>query len=203
MPYGAGAGNTAPGGPAVRSRRTAPDGTYPPGGKAADARRAGAYGAGMTADQHSFVPAGFAVPRALAGDGFRLEPLGPEHNDRDLAAWTGSIAHIRATPGFVGRGWPPVGGMSAEANLADLVRHAREFEERVAFAYSVLEGDGPGDVIGCLYVHPAREAPDRIQVSSWVRADRAHLDAPLREAVRAWLRAEWPFDGTRIDYAPG
>ncbi|MER7735245.1 N-acetyltransferase [Streptomyces erythrochromogenes] len=157
----------------------------------------------MTADQHSFVPAGFAVPRALAGDGFRLEPLGPEHNDRDLAAWTGSIAHIRATPGFVGRGWPPVGGMSAEANLADLVRHAREFEERVAFAYSVLEGDGPGDVIGCLYVHPAREAPDRIQVSSWVRADRAHLDAPLREAVRAWLRAEWPFDGTRIDYAPG
>ncbi|MFJ6780685.1 N-acetyltransferase [Streptomyces yangpuensis] len=169
----------------------------------------------MTDDQQSFVPAGFTVPRTLVGDGFRLEPLGPGHNDRDLAAWTGSIAHIRATPGFVGRGWPPVEGMSAEANLADLVRHAREFEERVAFAYSVLEpsdgdgdGDGDGDrdgrddVIGCLYVHPAREAPDRIQVSSWVRADRAHLDAPLRDAVLTWLHAVWPFDGTRIDYAP-
>ncbi|WP_030961856.1 hypothetical protein [Streptomyces sp. NRRL S-378] len=173
----------------------------------------------MTDDQQTFVPAGFTVPRTLVGDGFRLEPLGPEHNDRDLAAWTGSIAHIRATPGFVGRGWPPVEGMSAEANLADLARHAREFEERVAFAYSVLEpadgdgdgasasaGDGAGngldDVIGCLYVHPARQAPDRIQVSSWVRADRAHLDAPLRDAVLTWLHAAWPFDGTRIDYAP-
>ncbi|MFG2337549.1 N-acetyltransferase [Streptomyces yangpuensis] len=159
----------------------------------------------MTDAQQTFVPAGFTVPRTLVGDGFRLEPLGPEHNDRDLAAWTGSIAHIRATPGFVGRGWPPAEGMTAAANLADLVRHAREFEERVAFAYSVLEpadGDGRDDVIGCLYVHPAREAPDRIQVSSWVRADRAHLDAPLRDAVLTWLHAAWPFEGTRIDYAP-
>ncbi|MFE9467961.1 N-acetyltransferase [Streptomyces virginiae] len=160
----------------------------------------------MTDDQHAFVPAGFTVPRTFVGDGFRLEPLGPQHNARDLAAWTAGIDHIRATPGFVGRGWPPVEGMSAEANRADLVRHAREFEERVAFAYTVLEGDddgpGSGDVVGCLYVHPAREAPGRIQVSSWVRADRAHLDAPLHHAVLAWLRTEWPFDATRIDYAP-
>ncbi|WP_157879768.1 hypothetical protein [Streptomyces yangpuensis] len=39
-------------------------------------------------------------------------------------------------------------------------------------------------------------------LSSWVRADRAHLDAPLRDAVLTWLHAVWPFDGTRIDYAP-
>uniref|UniRef100_A0AAU2JSM6 N-acetyltransferase n=1 Tax=Streptomyces sp. NBC_00049 TaxID=2903617 RepID=A0AAU2JSM6_9ACTN len=157
----------------------------------------------MSADRQSFVSDGFDVPRAFAGDGFRLEPLGERHNERDLAAWTGSIAHIRATPGFVGRGWPPVAGMSAEANLADLARHAHEFEERSAFAYSVLEGDGhTADVIGCLYVHPSREDAGRIVVSHWVRSDRAALDAPLHAAVTRWLAEAWPFDTARIDYAP-
>lgn len=32
------------------------------------------------------------------------------------------------------------------------------------------------------------------RVQSWVRADRHDLDRPLFEAVRAWLRTEWPFE---------
>ena len=43
--------------------------------------------------------------------------------------------------------------MSAEANLADLERHADEFERRVAFAYTVLRPESD-DVIGCLYLNP-------------------------------------------------
>jgi hypothetical protein len=35
-------------------------------------------------------------------------------------------------------------------------------------------------------------------VRSWVRADRADLDAPLYEAVTAWLTADWPFP--RVHY---
>ncbi|MDA5285693.1 N-acetyltransferase [Streptomyces sp. NPDC054904] len=153
----------------------------------------------MDDDQQGFgfVPDGFEVPRAFAGDGFRLEPLGPQHNERDLAAWSGSVEHVRATCGFSG-GWPPPEGMSAEANLADLVRHARDFEERSGFTYSVLEGED--EVIGCLYVYPARERPGRVRVNSWVRADRAYLDAPVRAAVGRWLREAWPFDAERIDY---
>ncbi|MER8093886.1 hypothetical protein [Streptomyces goshikiensis] len=58
-------------------------------------------------ERAAFVPDAFEVPRGLAGEGFRLEPLGPGHNERDLAAWTGSIAHVRATPGFEGQGRPP------------------------------------------------------------------------------------------------
>ena len=46
------------------------------------------------------VPDGFAVPRELVAERFRLEPLGPQHNERDHAAWTSSIEHIRSTPGF-------------------------------------------------------------------------------------------------------
>ncbi|MFC9297403.1 N-acetyltransferase [Streptomyces sp. NPDC057011] len=154
----------------------------------------------MSDEQQSFVPEGFEVPAGLEGAGFRLEPLGEEHNERDLAAWTGSIAHVRATPGFTGRGWPPVEGMSAEANLRDLARHARDFAERRGFTYSVLEGDR--EVIGCLYIYPGKEDPGRVQVSSWVRADRAHLDRVVYEAVRTWLREVWPFDAGRVDYAP-
>ncbi|MFD3698571.1 N-acetyltransferase [Streptomyces sp. NPDC058646] len=153
----------------------------------------------MNDDQQTFVPAGFEVPRTLEADGFRLEPLGERHNERDLAAWSGSIAHIRATPGFGGGNWPPPEGMSPEANRADLVRHARDFEARTAFTYSMLDGD---EVIGCLYIHPSRAAPGRVQVSSWVRADRAPLDAALYRTVSRWLREVWPFEAGRIDYAP-
>ncbi|MFD9353770.1 N-acetyltransferase [Streptomyces sp. NPDC060031] len=154
---------------------------------------------GKTSDRQPFVPDGFDVPATLAGEGFRLEPLAAGHNERDLAAWSGSIAHIRATPGFL-RSWPPLEGMSAEENLADLVRHAADFAARRGFTYSVLEGEA--DVIGCLYVYPAKDRPERVHVSSWVRADRAHLDAPLYEAVSRWLREAWPFDADRVDYAP-
>jgi len=48
----------------------------------------------------AFVPVDFDPPTALVTDRFRLEPLGPQHNNADHAAWTSSIEHIRATPGY-------------------------------------------------------------------------------------------------------
>ncbi|MFJ2866538.1 GNAT family N-acetyltransferase [Kitasatospora sp. NPDC087314] len=145
---------------------------------------------------HPPVPADFTVPRELLAPEFRLEPLGEQHNDSDLAAWTSSIEHIRATPGFVGRNWPPVAGMTAEQNLADLRGHAADFANRAGFTYTVLDPAG-GEVIGCVYLHPDREDPSVAVVSSWVRADRAELDAPLYRAVRAWLSERWPLDEVR------
>ncbi len=155
-------------------------------------------------DDASFVPDEFVVPVELAGDGFRLEPLGEQHNERDLAAWSWSIAHVRATPGFVGRDWPPVEGMSAEANLADLARHARDFAARTGFTFSILDGDGDGDgdVIGCLYIYPDKGGSGQVHVSSWVRADRAGLDKPVYDTVSRWLAEVWPFEAGRIVYAP-
>jgi hypothetical protein len=143
-----------------------------------------------------FVPADFDVPRELVTPRFRLEPLGPEHNVPDHAAWTSSIDHIRATPGF-GGSWPPADGMTLESNLADLQRHAEDFVQRRGFTFTVIETDG--DVIGCVYIYPSRKDPDVTDVRSWVSADRAELDLPLYEAVSAWLAARWPF--TNVDYA--
>src|ERR1044072_8092705 len=67
------------------------------------------------------VPPDFDPPGALTVGGFRLEPLDPEHNERDYAAWTSSIEHIRKSPGFAEGSWPHE--MSLDENRADLERH--------------------------------------------------------------------------------
>jgi hypothetical protein len=51
-----------------------------------------------------------------------LEPLGPEHNEDDHEAWSSSIEHIRATPGFLDGRWPSP--MTLEENRADGVHDA-------------------------------------------------------------------------------
>lgn len=135
-----------------------------------------------------FVPVDFEVPDSFEGPGFRLEPLGPDHNDRDHAAWMSSIDHIRSTPGFDDWPWPVP--MSLERNLEDLVGHAQDFEERKGFTYSIVDGD---DVIGCLYIYPALQTGHDAQVRSWVRESRAETDDAVWATVSGWLETAWPF----------
>ncbi len=142
-----------------------------------------------------FVPDPFQVPHGFRGAGFRLEPLGPEHNERDYGAWTSSIDHIKATPGFEESDWPHP--MSIEANLSDLVGHANDFTARTGFTYSILDGD---EVIGCVYIYPSSDEAHDAKVSSWVRVSRAEMDAPVWRALAAWLASDWPFDS--VDYTP-
>ena len=139
----------------------------------------------------AFVPDDFAVPRELVTEQFRLEPLGPQHNADDYEAWTSSMEHIRATPGFADWSWPKE--MTPEENLGDLRRHADDFARRAGFTYTVLAR--PGDrVVGCVYIYPVKDGePGAADVHSWVRADRAELDTPLHDAVSAWLAGTWPF----------
>jgi hypothetical protein len=137
-----------------------------------------------------FVPDGFEPPTGLETDQFRLEPLGPEHNELDYAAWSSSVEHIQASPGFgPGSRWPHA--MTLEKNLADLERHACDFHERTGFTYTVL--DHVDEVIGCVYVYPSRDDTHDVRVQSWVTASRAELDSSLRKAVAAWLDKDWPF----------
>ena len=139
-----------------------------------------------------FVPAEFEAPTSLNTNDFRLEPLGPQHNERDHAAWTNSIEHVRATPGFAEGKWPPADGMTLEANLSDLVGHANDFEARTGFTFTVLD-PADDDVIGCVYIYPSRTDDFDVTVHSWVRADRAEFDEPLADAVAQWLVADWPW----------
>jgi hypothetical protein len=146
-----------------------------------------------------FVPDGFEPPLALTAPELELVPLGPEHNGADHAAWTSSVAHIRATPGFETSSWPPEDGLALAENLHDLERHARDFEQRAGFTYTVL-APGTAQVIGCVYIYPAKDDEHDVDVRSWVRADRAELDRVLHAAVSRWLTDHWPFE--RPLYAP-
>ena len=143
-----------------------------------------------------FVPADFVVPLRLETPQFRLEPLGPEHNDADYGAWSSSMEHIHATAGWEESSWPR--DMTLEENRADLQRHADDFANRSGFTYTVLEPGG--DVVGCVYIYPASADAQDARVLSWVRASRTELDAPLWQAVSDWLAAKWPFEN--VDYAP-
>jgi hypothetical protein len=158
----------------------------------------------MSADHRSmesasFVPPEFVVPSSLETPLFRLEPLSPQHNEADYAAWTSSIEHIRSTPGYPDGNWPD--GRSIEDNLRDLRRHADDFEHRHGFTYTVLY-PATADVIGCVYIYPEKGDPHRAGVQSWVRASRAELDIPLWRAVSAWLETSWPFAAVSYDDRP-
>jgi hypothetical protein len=144
----------------------------------------------------SFVPADFDPPRALASEHFRLEPLGPQHNDSDYEAWSSSREHIHTTPGWETSTWPD--DRDLEANRRDLQRHADDFENRRGFTYTVLD-PATGDVIGCVYIYPDKDEQHDANVLSWVRASRPELDVELWRAVSAWLADEWPFE--RVAYA--
>jgi RimJ/RimL family protein N-acetyltransferase len=144
-----------------------------------------------------FVPPDFEVPLGIETPEFVLEPLGPEHNDRDYDAWTSSLEHIAETPGFPWGSWPHE--MTSAENRADLEQHAADFRSRSGFTYTVLDPAGR-DVIGCVYIYPVRDTDYDACALSWVRGSHASLDTPLWRAVSEWLAADWPFASVR--YAP-
>ena len=145
----------------------------------------------------SFVPDGFEPPAGIATERFVLEPLGPEHNESDYEAWSSSIEHIRATPGFKDSAWPHE--MTIDDNRRDLERHAKDFAARTGFTYTALDPASRA-VIGCVYIYPDKKGGRDAAVSSWFRATHAQLDSSLRELVSRWLTEAWPFE--RVAYAP-
>jgi hypothetical protein len=144
-----------------------------------------------------FVPPDFDVPLGLETSEFVLEPLGPEHNELDYDAWTSSMEHIAATPGYPDGSWPRE--MTRDENRADLQRHADDFRTRKGFTYTVLD-PASREVIGCVYIYPVSGSDYDACALSWVRESQAHLDTPLWRAVSEWLESDWPF--ARVEYAP-
>jgi RimJ/RimL family protein N-acetyltransferase len=144
-----------------------------------------------------FVPPDFDVPLGLETRQFVLEPLGPEHNERDYAAWSSSMEHIHSTPGWTDSSWPHE--MTLDENRGDLERHAEDFRKRGGFTYTVLDPE-TRDVIGCVYIYPLRDGEGDARVLSWVRASHADVDEPLWRTVSDWVASDWPFGS--VDYAP-
>jgi hypothetical protein len=77
-------------------------------------------------------------------------------------------------------------------NLADLERHRDHHQRRVDFAWTVLDPADRAFVIGCVYLKPDPTGAAEAEARSWVRADRAELDGPLRDHLRPWFGNAWP-----------
>ena len=139
----------------------------------------------------------FEPPTSLETQRVLLEPLGPEHTERDFAALTGSAEHLRDTLRW--DGWPP-DGFLIEQNREDLVRHREEFDAHEAYAYTVLEPDGE-TCVGCVYLVPsdaelAEEAgaEPALLCFYWVVSDglASDLDRHLVDELLAWFEESWP-----------
>jgi hypothetical protein len=141
-----------------------------------------------------FVPDSYTPPRVQRFAQFTLEVLSPHFAAQDYAAVTTSADAIRPVFGPA-NAWPAPDLGFAE-NLADLERHAREFAERIAFAYALLSPDGER-YLGCLYIKPIKSthAAYDAQAFFWLStlADRGDLARRVLADLQAWLKTAWPF----------
>ena len=153
----------------------------------------------------SLVPADFAVPTRVVGEGFQIVPLGPDLARIDKAAYMSSIAHLQQT--FTrSTAWPHEGITDAEAQT-DMETEQARFAARTSFAYAVLTPDGTRER-GCVYVQPSPVPGYDAVVRLWVtKAEyEAGFEDELYAFVRGWMAKDWPFarvayPGRTIDWA--
>jgi hypothetical protein len=138
----------------------------------------------------TFVPDTFEVPAIYETERFRLRMLSVDDVEKDYEAVIESRELLHSL--FKG-GWPRE-GFTLEENLADLENHQREFEQREAFAYTVVSLDETR-VLGCLYIDPSQDENFDAEVYMWVRTSEYEngLDPILFEVVKDWIDGSWPF----------
>ena len=89
--------------------------------------------------------------------------------------------------------WPAT-DLSLEQDLIDLARHQSEFQQRTAFAYSVLSPDD-ARVLGCVYIYPPTS--DAVDAHVWFWARQSELASKLEQHIEtfliAWLSSRWLF----------
>lgn len=158
-----------------------------------------AQGTDTVTPSASFVSADFAVPTRVEGNGFTLQPLGPDLVDIDFAAYMSSIEHLQTT--FTrSTSWPHKDVSAADA-MRDMETEQARFARRETFAYAVLTPDGSRER-GCVYVYPSTVEGFDAVVTLWVTKAEfdAGFDHELYAWVTAWVKKEWPF--ARVAY-PG
>jgi RimJ/RimL family protein N-acetyltransferase len=140
----------------------------------------------------------FTPPRSLDTGRVHLEPLTPDHAPLDHAAFMSSRDHLRRTLHW--GSWPK-DEATVEDNRKDLERHRREFEERKAYAYTVLSPNRQ-ECLGCVYMEPVKGRPRDVDLAFWVVEPevRTGLDEHLLKAVLDWIRRDWPFDVVVVSF---
>lgn len=145
--------------------------------------------------------ADFEPPRTLDTARVHLEPLAPKHTELDFAALMGSRGHLRDTLQW--GDWPRE-DFTVEENRDDLERHWLEFEQREAFAYTVLTPDR-STCVGCVYLVPTPSGdPASAALAYWVIESEldSELDEHLLESMLDWFDRAWPFERVLLPTHP-
>ena len=138
-----------------------------------------------------FIPDGFEVPATLEPNEYRLRMLSIDDVEMDYEAVMSSVEHLSQV-------WPDSNlpeGLTLEQNLIDLAWHQKEFQRRTSFAYTMVTLDEK-KVIGCGYFYPTSKLGYDTEAFMWIRESEltSGLDSRLFEAVRIWLKDDWPFE---------
>ncbi|OGQ23675.1 MAG: hypothetical protein A3I05_06180 [Deltaproteobacteria bacterium RIFCSPLOWO2_02_FULL_44_10] len=136
------------------------------------------------------LPPRFKPPREVVRSNYVLEVLAPQHNDMDYEAWTSSIDELQGIFGPT-NDWPTK-EYTKEQNLEDLERHLREFEQSVAYAYTILNVERTS-CIGCLYIRPTSATNYDARVDFWFRNSSKNIESHFYEELKSWLGKEWRF----------
>jgi RimJ/RimL family protein N-acetyltransferase len=155
-----------------------------------------------------FYPATAIVPGEKRTDRVLLRPLRATDVELDYDAVMSSAAQLRTWS----QGNWPADDFTLGENLADLQRHEREHDERVAFTFTVLD-PGATRCLGCVYIMPlwpriaglCAGAAYAADVGFWVRTSEidTELDRHLLATLRDWLSSEWAFDCVVYAVSPG
>ena len=123
-----------------------------------------------------------AAPRSFSLGEFQFSILGPDCADEDFQAVTSSEAHLT---GLFGSDWPK--GLTWARNLADLQRHAREFDEKFAFAWVVR--NATGGYLGCVYLQPEGLERHARTVFLWLQVSESSVElvADLVQRLKVWM----------------
>ena len=92
--------------------------------------------------------------------------------------------------------------MTLDDNRRDLAKHHREFVDREAYAYTVLDPDETR-CLGCVYLEPWLGHFDA-KLALWVTdaALATGLEPFLMASILAWIERAWPFDRVLLRFRP-
>lgn len=139
----------------------------------------------------SFVPDEFAVPIIYKTENFTIRKLTVLDLQKDYNAVMEAKDHIHELyPEEYTNGWPD-DTLTLEQDENDLKRHEKEFNERVAFAYTVFDFENK-NCLGCIYIDPSNFHD--AEITMWTRDEVT--DVLLYRTVKKWIENDWPFKNT-------
>lgn len=139
----------------------------------------------------SFVPDEFVVPIIYKTENFTIRKLTVLDLQEDYIAVMEAKDHIHELYSEeYTNGWP-ADTLTFEQDENDLKRHEKEFNERVAFAYTVFDFENK-KCLGCIYIDPSNCYD--AEITMWTRNDAT--DRLLYRVVKQWIENDWPFKNT-------